>query len=537
MWGISNMKPRKTLFHFYKLLYEYRFRILLSIIILSVSTFCITYIPKIAGETINYFLDGSAKTDYGNVFENLIYLLALYALGYLLKLPASRIMIFVGEKTAYKLRMRLYDVLISADLKQIYANTSGNIMSRLNSDLMNVRTFIIYNLSEYFGILITLIFTIDLIISTNYELGLIYIGLLPIAAIIIYYFDLRSKPNYKKHQNEMGNLIGYMGESVHNHTAILLYHCQDYVERKFEKINDDVDKYYKSSRLSTGTIPPFAQLFINLGNICVYILGVYMLINHKILLGTLLSVILYGKLLNKPLLRASALLTSLQTSLASLERIMEIIETPNPNPKGSIKLDSDVKPSIEFKNVNYGNIMNDLNFKINPGELVSITGPISSNKTTLMELLIRLYEIDSGEILLDNIDIYKIEPDSYKDIFGYVPSEKWIFEGTIAENIGYGLEDYTLDDVKKVCEIVGLTEIIESKSNKYETKISDEKNTISNSEKELVCIARSIIGNPKILILEDVHTDISNIIDGKTVFIITDDEKIIAMSDKVLKLE
>ena len=528
---------RKTLYKFFKLLSDYRTRVIFSIILIAVSTFCITYIPKIAGETVNYFLDGSTSTDYMDVFKNLLWLLGLYAAGYVLKLPSSRIMIFVGEKITYNLRMRLYDVLISAELKRIYANTSGNIMSRLNSDLMNVRTFLIYYLSEYIGVIITSIFTIDLIISTNYKLSLIYLCLLPICVIILYYFDFNSKPNYKKHQNEMGNMIGFVGEAISNHTAILTYNCQEYIEEKFEKINDDVDKYYKSSRFSTGAIPPFAQLFINLGNICVYVYGVYMLINHEILLGTLLTVILYGKLLTKPLLRASTLLTSWQTSLASFDRLLEVIETPITDSQGSIELDkNDVEPVIEFKNVNYGNVINDFNLKVKPGELVSITGPISSSKITLMELLIRLYKIDSGEILLDDMDIYKIHPDSYKDIFGYVPSEKWIFEGTIAENIGYGLDEYTLDDIKKVCEIVGLNEIIESKPNKYETKISDEKNTISHSEKELICIARSIIGNPKILILEELHVDISNILDGKTVFIITDVEKIINMSDKVIEL-
>ncbi|WP_405290193.1 ABC transporter ATP-binding protein [Methanobrevibacter sp.] len=529
---------REILSEFYKLISDYKIQVIFSIILIAVSTFCIAYIPKLAGETVNHFLDGLAETDYEDIFENLIFLLGLYAAGYFLKLPASRTMIFVGEKVAYRLRMKLYDSLVSAQLKHVYSDTSGNIMSRLNSDLMNVRTFIIYYLSEYVGVIIAFIFTLALIISTNYKLSLIYISLLPIFGIVLYYFDFKSKPNYIKHQNEMGNMIGFMGEVVANHTAILTYNCHDYVEEKFEELNNEVDKYYKSSRFSTGAVPPFAQLFINVGNIIVYLYGVYMLINNEILLGTLLTVILYGKLLTKPLLRASALLTSWQTSLASLDRILEIIETPVENSKGSIKLDkNDVEPVIEFKNVSYGNIINNFNLKITPGELVCITGPINSGKSTLMELLIRLHDIDSGEILIDNIDINKIDSDSYKNIFGYVPSEKWIFEGTIAENIGYGLDEYNLEDVKKACEAIGFDEIIESKPNKYKTKISDEKNTISNSEKELICIARALIGNPKILIFDDVNVDISNIIDGKTTFIITNDKKIIEMSDKVITLK
>lgn len=532
------MKSQRELLKvLYRMLYDYKFRVLISVILIAVSTFCIVYVPKLAGETVNYFLDGSVHTDYTDVFENLVYLLGLFTLGYALKLPASRIMIFVGEKITYKLRMELYDVLTSAQIKHIYSDTSGNILSKLNSDLLNIRYFIIYYLSEYIGVLITFIFTIDLIISTNFELSLIYIALLPIFGIVLYYFDFRSQPKYRKHQNEMGNMIGFMGDVVSNHTAILAYNCYDYVEEKYEKLNYGLDKYYKSSRFSTGTIPPFSQLFINLGNIGVYLYGAYMLINHEILLGSLLAIILYGKLLTKPLLTASNLLTSVQATLASLDSILEIIETPLASPQGSIELDkNDVKAEIEFKNVNYGNVINNFNLKISPGDVVSITGSTSSGKSTLMELMARLYEIDSGEILLDNINIYDIHPDNYKDIIGYVPNEKWIFEGTIAENIGYGLDEYTLDDVKEVCRIIGFDEIIETKPNKYETRISDEKNTISNSEKELVCIARAMIGNPKILILDNVHVDITNIIDGKTALITTDNEKTISMSDKVIEL-
>ena len=528
---------RERLFEFHKLLSPYKFRVLFSMILLVISTFCIVYAPKVAGQTVNFFLDGLNETNYEDVFYNLILLLGLYSAGYILKLPASRIMIFVGEKVAYDLRMKLYDGLVGAQLNNIYSDSSGNIVSRINNDLMNVRSFIISYLSEFLAVITTLILTIDLIISINIKLSLIYLGLMPILAIILYYFGFRSKPKYKKHQNEMGKLIGLMSDVVTNHIAIQAYNCQDYVEDKFEKINYDLDEYYKSSRFSTGAIPPFARLIINLGNILVYLYGVYMLINHEILLGTLLTVILYGELLIKPLLKATNIITAMETSLASLDRVLDIIKTPTTRQQGLTVIDKrSIKSEIEFKNVCYKDIINDFNLKINPGELVSITGPAGSGKSILMELLIRLYDIDSGEILLDGHNIYNIHPTNYNNIFGYVPTEKWIFEGTIAENIGYGVDKYTLDDVKNACKTIGFDEIIESLPNKYDTQISEEKNNLNNSEKELICIARATIRDPKILILDDVSIDINNIIEGKTTFIITDDERIINMSDKVIEL-
>lgn len=528
---------RELLLEFYRLISKYNTQLIISMILLVISTVCVVYAPKIAGDTVNFFLDGVNETNYENVFKNLITLAGLYLVGYVFKLPASRIMIYVGEKFTYELRMKLYDGLVSAQLEKIYQNTSGNLLSRLNNDLMNVRSFTITYLSEFLALIITIILTIILIITTNFELGLIYICLLPIFALILYIFAFRLEPEYKQHQIEMGKMIGLVGDCITNHAAIQAYNCQDYVEEKFEKINDNVDKYYKSSRFSTGIIPPFARFFINLGNIGVYLYGVYLLINHEILLGSLLTVILYGKLLTKPLLDASNLITLMETSLASLERVIEVIKTPAEKPEGLMEIDENkVKSEIEFKNVSYGNIINDFNLKVKPGELVSITGPVDSSKSTLMELLVGLYKIDSGEILLDGKNIYEIEPTSYKNIFGYVPAEKWIFNRTIAENIGYGLDEYTLDDVKKVCKLIGLDEIIESKPKKYDTEISFDKNNMSNTEKELICIARAIIRDPKILIFDEISVDISNIFAGKTVFIVTEDEKIINMSDKVVDL-
>lgn len=180
--------------------------------------------------------------------------------------------------------------------------------------------------------------------------------------------------------------------------------------------------------------------------------------------------------------------------------------------------------------------INDFNLKIDSLDLVSITGQIGSGKSTLVGLLVGLYSVDSGEILLDGRNIYEIDSNSYRNILGYVSSQKWIFEGTIAENIGYGIAEYDTDDIKKVCELIGFDEIVEKMPDKYDTKISDEKNKISDSERGMICIARALIRNPKILILDEVTVDITDILDEMTVFIITDDESIINRSDKVIDL-
>lgn len=516
---------------------DYKFKVLFSIVLLVISTVCIVYAPKIAGQIVNIFEGGVLGSEFYEILFNLILLIILTVVGYALKAISSRIMIVVAEKITYSLRMKLYDGLLDAQLKNIHSNTSGNIMARINNDLMNVRNFIMVYLSEFLAVVITLVLSSVLMITTDWRLGLCYLCLLPIYILCLCFSTIKSRLKYKRHHDAIGKMIGFMGDSISNHILIRVYDSPEYFERNFEKINDEIGEYYKSSRFITGLIPPITQLITNLGNIGVYLYGVYLLINHEIRIGSLLAVVLYIQIATKPFRRTGSILTSIETSFASLDRVLEITEMPYNAPRDKVELDmGEIDGAIEFKNVCYGDIIHDFNLKVASGETVAITGSSGLDKTLLMDLLIGLYKIDSGEILLDGQNIYDIHPISYRCIFGYVPQEKWIFNGTFAENIGYGVDEYTLEDIKMASEIVGLDDIIETFPERYGTKISDEKNNISSSERELICLARAIIGNPKVLILDDVNVNIARVVDERTVFVITDDDRIIEKCDKIVDL-
>lgn len=532
------MKSQKELlFQFNRLMIEYKSQIIFSIVLLVISTVCIVYAPKIAGQTVNIFEGGVLGSEFNELRFNLTMLIILTVAGYILKAISSRIMIVVAEKITYSLRMKLYDSLLAAQLKNIRSNTSGNIMARINNDLMNVRNFIMVYLSEFLAVVLTVVFSSVLMLTTDWRLGLCYLCLLPIYILCLYFSTIKSRLKYKKHHDAIGKMIGFIGDSISNHILIRAYDSPEYFERNFEKINDEIGRYYTSSRFITGLIPPITQFITNLGNIGVYLYGVYLLINHEIMIGSLLTVVLYIQIATKPFRRTGSILTSMETSFASLDRVLEVTEMPYYTPCGKMEINEDeVDGAIEFRNVCYGDIIHDFNLKVASGETVAITGSAGLDKTLLMDILMGLYKIDSGEILLDGQNIYDIHPISYKSIFGYVPQEKWIFNGTFAENIGYGVDDYTFDDIKRASEIVGLAEIIETFPEGYDTKISDEKNNISSSERELICLARAIIRDPKVLILDDVNVSIARVVDKRTVFVITDDDRVIEKWDSVVNL-
>ena len=303
---------------FNRILNQHRTPVIISMILLTVSTLCIVYAPKIAGNIIDLILLNQDLSSNPAIFTNIALLFALYSIGYLLKLPSRRSMAFVSEKIAYNLRIELFDKLETIDSAFIHKNSKGHFLSRLNNDLMNIREFITMDITEIFAQFLSILFVIVLILTTDWRLGLIYLVALPVYVVCFYYSDLKSKKLYEDHQRNLGLMMSFFERSLKNRSQ---YH-----EKGFEIINQIVTRHYIKSRNISNAILPITTFLTNLSNITVYIIGVYFLATHEIQLGTLLAIILYGQLLTKPIKKVSALLIPLETSFSSIKRIFEIIE-------------------------------------------------------------------------------------------------------------------------------------------------------------------------------------------------------------------
>ena len=290
---ISNIDRRETRKKFGLLLSNYRFKFIFSFILLTISTLCIVYAPKVVGN-------------------------------YLLQAYSNRIMIFIAEKITYNLRIQMYDKLKNS--KIINEKSEGNILSRINNDLVNVRDFIMVHASEIFAQLLSITLVLVLIWTTDWRLSIIYFIAVPIYAICFYHFDANSKKSYEVHQELLGNLMGFKRDCLENHELIRLKNQQENVESDFKTINFEIKNKYTSSRYHSGLMSPLATFLTNLRNIIVYICGIYLLMNGEIQLGTLLTIIIYGKLLTTPIKKLTASLTSVQTSYSSVKRVFEVIE-------------------------------------------------------------------------------------------------------------------------------------------------------------------------------------------------------------------
>lgn len=303
---------------FTELLKDDKTKVRISLILLTVSTLCMVYAPKVAGKTVDLLVSNWNSTNDPAIYINLALLLVLYSVGYLFKLPPKRIMGATGEKVAYKLRMKLFDKLDAVGSGFIQENSKGLVLSRLNNDVMNIREFVSSKFTEIYAQILLIVFVVVLIVLTDFRLSLVYLVILPIYAICFFVCDYKAKNYYDGHQKQLGRLMSYFERGLSNRVS---FH-----EKGFKKMNQTVIDYYAKAKNVTNIMVPVTTLLTNVSKITVYIAGIYFLAGNEIQIGTLLAVIMYGQLLTDPIKKLSSSMATIETSFSSIKRIYAIID-------------------------------------------------------------------------------------------------------------------------------------------------------------------------------------------------------------------
>lgn len=539
----------------YQLIGKDKYRFILAIALMVIGTFCLAYAPKVAGMITDEF----SKFATTNVFDEniiitlLISLLGLYVIGNVLKMLTDRMMIFISSNVTLKLRKELHEKMHNVPINYIDSTPSGDIIARLTNDMSSVESMISSTLATLFVQLIIIVLVIVMMLVLNVELSIIYLILIPVSFGILQFISSRTKVQYKKQQKLVGKLNGVIGDNFNNHLIVKSYNMEEKSLDKFDKINNQIFESYFKSRFYSGFIIPINTILTNLGYIGICVFGGYFIITGNLTIGTFLAFILYGQMLTEPLTTIGNNLNILQSGFSSLENILDVLnEKEEKDFENSEHLsENDVKGEIEFKNVKFGYsddkiLMDDVNFIAKSGTTNAIVGPSGAGKTTIVNLLMRFYDINDGAIYLDGKNIYKIKKDDFRKSFGMVLQDSWVFEGTIAENIGYGMENPTMEDIHRAAEIVGCDKFINLLPEGYDTVISEENTNLSVGEKQLLVLARTIISDPKILILDeatsqmDTRTELlvtkamEEMMKGRTTFIIAHRLFTIKNADKII---
>ena len=313
------LEERKDIFQKYtRILKDDKVKVIISMVLLMVSTLCMVYAPKVAGKTVDLLISNLDSSNDIAIYTNIALLIVLYSVGFLFKLPPKRTMGIIGEKVAYNLRMELFDKIDAVGSVFIQENSKGHILSRLNNDLMCIKDFVSSRFPEIYAQVLLIAFVLVLILMTDFRLGLVYLGILPIYIICLYVCHVKSKTNFNGHQKHLGRMMGYFERELANRDS---FH-----EIGFEKINQTVTTYYIKSRNIAKIMEPITTFLVNISNITVYIAGIYFLTGNEIQLGTLLAVIMYGQLLSNPIKKLSNSMVSIETSFSSFKRIFSIID-------------------------------------------------------------------------------------------------------------------------------------------------------------------------------------------------------------------
>lgn len=542
----------------------YRWAMILVVIFaIGSATFSIIG-PKILGNATTKIFEGLVSKvsqdsgggiDFEAIGRILITLVALYVTSSIFSFVQTFITSDIAQKVSYNLRKEISEKINRMPLKYFDKNTHGEVLSRVTNDVDAISQNLNQILSQMITAATTLIGVLIMMLSISVSMTLASLIIFPIAMILITVVVKKSQKHFKNQQKFLGNTNGHVEELYSGHNIMKAFNGEEKAIREFDELNDKLYNTAWKSQFLSGMMMPIMTFIGNLGYVIVAIMGGYLAIKNKIQVGDILAFTQYSRSFNQPIAQTAQIANVMQATAAAAERVFEFLdeeeETPEPvNPVSTENIDGEVT----FKHVNFGynenqTIINDFSIDIKPGQKVAIVGPTGAGKTTIVKLLMRFYDINAGNILIDGHDIKDFNRGDLRRIFGMVLQDTWLFSGSIMDNIRYGKLDATDEQVIEAAKLAHAHHFIKTQAGAYNMEINEEASNISQGQKQLLTIARAILADPKILILDeatssvDTRTEIliqqamENLMEGRTSFIIAHRLSTIKTADVILVMK
>lgn len=513
-------------------------------------------ISKIPTNTLNSIktLDLSHRPDmnYGKLKYFALILIVLYLFSTLFSYLQGWIMTNISQKVTYRFRKDISEKINRMPLKYFDSRTYGDVLSRVTNDVDTISQTLNQGLTQIVTSITMVIGILIMMLTINWSLTLISVILLPASLIIISLIIKKSQHYFKEQQDSLGEINGHVEEMYAGHNVMRVFNGEKRSVEKFQKINNKMYGSAWKSQFLSGLMMPITTFVGNLGFVGVAVLGGYLAINGKLQIGDIQAFIQYVNQFNQPIAQSAQIANVLQSTAAAAERVFEFLNekdeiAENPSP---VKINH-IKGGVTFQNVVFGYnpdkiIIHDFNAKIMPGQKIAIVGPTGAGKTTMVNLLMRFYDVNSGVIKIDGVDIRTMKRADLRRMFGMVLQDTWLFNGTICDNIGYAKEDATQEEIEKAAEAAHANHFIHSLPGGYNMELNEEADNISQGEKQLMTIARAMLAKTPMLILDeatssvDTRTEIliqkamENLMKGKTSFVIAHRLSTIREADLIL---
>ena len=519
-------------------LMKYKFEFIFLIIIAIIGNLLTLVGPYLVGKGINEIHFHMEKANYIQLGKISILLLFSYITGAVLTLIQNIKMNIISQDIVNSMRKDGIEKIHKFPLKYFDGISQGNIITIMINDIDNISGSLSQIGTRVVVNILTISTALGIMLYISPSLTLIQIFLVTFTGYFLKKISKKSREKRRVQQKYLGQLNGYVDEILTGEAEVKSFSYEERAISKFRELNSNYKENAIKSLFLAGFNFPTLNFIGNLGYSLIILIGAIFMLNGKITLGGLSSFVIYSKLFNRPIASISEAYSIVQTVIVSAERFFNFIDQPEDIEKGTLNIDlNSLEGKIEFKDVNFSYnedtpVLKDLSFKAEHGEIVAIVGPTGGGKTTIVNLLMRFYDITSGKILLDDKDIELYKKKDIRKLFGMVLQDSWLFTGTIRENISYGNSEIDFDKVVESAKLACAHDFIIKLPQGYDTVVSEDNMVLSQGQKQLITIARIIASNPKFLILDeatsgvDTRTEIrlqkaiSNLVKGRTSFII-----------------
>lgn len=524
--GMPAEKPknfRKTLNRLIKYLSPYKINLIIIFSMAVLSTVFSILSPKIMGKATTKLFEGfilkvqgvpGAEIDFSYILKVLAFLSVLYIVSSFFSYVQQYIMANVAQKTVYTMRKDISEKLARLPLRFYDSHAHGEILSRITNDVDNISNTLQQSITQLISSIVTLIGVIVMMLTISPIMTLIVFITLPLSFIITVAVAKKSQKYFTAQQKSLGQLNAHVEEMFSGHKIIKAYSREEKSLKEFDLINEELYNSGWKAQFISGIIMPLLSFVSNIGYVLICVVGGVLASAKKLEIGDIQAFIQYSRQFNQPITQTANIANILQSTVASAERVFEILDEYEEEPDA--KADDfaiKVQGKVEFNNVTFGYskdsiLIKDMNIRVEKGQTVAIVGPTGAGKTTLVNLLMRFYDISDGKITIDEQDIMTMKRNSLRSIFGMVLQDTWLFSGTIKENIAYSNKDATFEQIVKAAQTAYADHFIRTLPQGYDTLINEQANNISQGQKQLLTIARAILADPKILILDEATSSV-----------------------------
>ena len=491
----------------------YSFYLILALVSAIISVSLTLYIPVLTGNAIDNIID-KGNVDFASVIQILVYIGVGIGGVALFQWIMTYFTNIVSYRTVRDLRREVFEKFNTVPLSYIDTTPHGDLISRVINDVDAVGDGLTQMFLQLFSGIVTIVGTLVFMLTINWKIALVVVVLTPLSLFVAAFIGKMTHNRFTRQQALNGDISSYVEEHIGNQRIVKAFSYEDRAFEEFEKYNDELLEVGFKAQFAGALANPSTRFVNALVYAAVGIMGALFAVAGTLSVGQLSCFLTYANQYTKPFNEISGVITELQNAIACAARVFELMEAEpqEPDSPDAIEL-TQVKGAVELKNVSFSyvpeqKLIEDFNLHVQPGQRIAIVGPTGCGKTTLINLLMRFYDIDSGKITIDGNDITKVTRDSLRRAFAMVLQDTWLFHGTIYENIAYGKPDATLEDVKRVCKAARIHNYIMRLPKQYDTVLTDDGRNISKGQKQLLTIARAMLLDAHMLILDEATSNV-----------------------------